>query len=64
MFLGHKTSGVVRSFPFWALCCTRCGLMTHYADQTFIAQAYQATIEHMQSEQERLAKEAQKRQKR
>jgi hypothetical protein len=64
MFLGHQTSGLVRRFPFWAVCCTRCGHMTQYASQEFIAQAYEATMQRIKSEQERLAKEAARQQKR
>lgn len=64
LFLGHKTGGLVRRFPFWAVCCTRCGHMTQYASQEFIAQAFEATRQQQISEQERLAKEAAREQKR
>ena len=54
MFLGHKTSGVVRSYPFWAVCCTRCGHLTQYATQEFIAQAFEGTKQqYLREEQER-----------
>jgi hypothetical protein len=64
MFLGYKTSGTVLQFPFWAVCCTRCGHMTQYASQEFIAQAFEATRQQQMREQERLAKEAARQQKR
>ena len=64
MFAGHKTGGLVLSYPFWAVCCTRCGHMTQYASQEFIARAYEATVQQLRSEQERLAKEAERQQKR
>ena len=64
MFLGHKIGGVVHSYAFWAVCCTRCGHMTQYADQEFIARAFEATTQQLWSEQERLAEEAAREQKR
>jgi hypothetical protein len=64
MFLGYATGGTVRSYPFWAVCCTRCGHMTQYASQEFIAQAFEATRQQQIREQERLAKEAAREQKR
>ena len=64
MFLGHKTSGVVHSYPFWAVCCTRCGHMTQYATQEFIARALEATTQQQIREQQELAKRAALEQKR
>jgi hypothetical protein len=64
MFVGHKTSGLVRSFPFWAVCCTRCGHMTQYATQEFIAEAFEAATQQQLREQQELAKRAEREQKR
>ena len=64
MTLGYLGAGFLRSYPFWAVCCTQCGHMTQYADQEFIAKAVEATREQQIQEQERLAKEAARQQKR
>ncbi len=64
MFLGYTTGGLVRRFPFRAVCCTRCGHMTQYASQEFIAQAFEATAQQQKREQEELAKRAEREQKR
>jgi len=64
MFLGYKTGGLVRSFPFWAVCCTQCGHMTQHASQEFIAGAFEATRQQQMQEQQRLAEEAAREQKR
>ena len=61
LFPGHTT--IFRglpSVPFWAVCCTRCGHMTQYVDQQFIAQALEVTAQ----EQQELAKRAAREQKR
>jgi hypothetical protein len=64
MFLGHKTSGQIHSYPFWAACCTQCGHMTHYATQEFIAKAFEATTQQQMREQQELLKRAEHEQKR
>ncbi len=64
MFLGHTTGGLVRRFPFWAVCCTQCGHMTQYASQEFIAQAFEATRRQQIREQQELANKAAREQKR
>ncbi len=64
MFPGYSISGTVRSYPFWAVCCTRCGHMTQYAKQEFIAKALEATTQQQMREQQRLAKEEALEQKR
>lgn len=64
MFLGYATGGLVRSYPFRAVCCTRCGHMTQYADQKFIAEAFEATREQQMRVQQELAREAEREQKR
>lgn len=61
MFPGHTTFfRSVPPVPFWAVCCTRCGHMTKYANQEFIAQALEVTAQ----EQQELAKKAAREQKR
>jgi hypothetical protein len=64
MFLGQKTSGMILSYPCWAVCCTRCGHMTQYATQEFIARALEATTHQHMREQHILAKSAALEQKR
>ena len=64
MFLGYTTGGLVRRFPFWAVCCTQCGHMTQYASQEFIAQAFEATRRQQIREQQELANKAAREQKR
>ncbi len=64
MFLGHKRSGVVHSYSFWAVCCTRCGHMTQYAPQEFIAKAFDATKQQQMQEQQESEKRAELEQKR
>lgn len=64
MFLGYAISGTVRTYPFWAVCCTKCGHMTQYASQEFLAQAFEATRQQHMREQQELAKRAAREQKR
>jgi len=62
--LGHQTLSRPQGYRFWAVCCTRCGQTIQYADQQFIAQAFEVTRQEHMREQERLAQEAAHEQKR
>ncbi len=64
MYLGRQTWRPPRPYQFWVVCCTRCGHMTQYADQQFIAEASEETRQEQMKEQEWLAKEAERQQKR
>jgi hypothetical protein len=74
--LGRRMRGKLEEgYDFWAVCCTRCGHMTQYASQEFIAQALEAArreqreaqewlVAEQRRQQEWLAKEAARQQKR